>query len=157
MKNIKWRLLLILLTLIQITGICLPSSSQTISDSDRLAILKVLKNQEIKWNEGNLEGYMDGYLRSDSLKFITRKGVTYGWQNTLQKYRKSYPDKAAMGNLQFEMINIEALCDHKALMTGKWTLKIIEKNNQTNEITGYFTLVWQNFDGKWYIIVDHTS
>jgi hypothetical protein len=157
MGKIKVRLILILLTLFQITGIYQLSCSQTISKGDSISIMTVLHNQEIKWNEGNLKGYMEGYLKSDSLKFITKKGVTYGWDNTILKYQKSYPDKAAMGTLQFEVISIEALCDRKALMTGKWTLLINSQNNSTKEIIGYFTLIWQNIDGKWYIIVDHTS
>lgn len=131
--------------------------AQQLSNDDRSAIIAVLKLQEAKWNEGNISGYMEGYFHSDSLKFITKKGVTYGWENTLQKYQKSYPDKAAMGNLQFKVISIETLCDHKAIMTGKWTLNTTGSNNLKNEIVGYFTLIWQKIDGKWLIIIDHTS
>jgi hypothetical protein len=131
--------------------------SQELSITDMNAIIAVLNFQETKWNEGNIPGYMEGYVKSDSLKFITKKGVTHGWENTLLKYQKSYPDKAAMGDLKFEIISIEALCERKALMTGKWTLHISGQNNLTSVITGYFTLIWQNFDGKWLITVDHTS
>lgn len=131
--------------------------SQTLSVSDKTSILAVLHNQEIKWNEGDILGYMDGYNRSDSLKFITKKGVVYGWKSTLQKYQKSYPDKAAMGHLQFDVISTEALSENKAIMIGKWTLLISNSSDIKNEVEGYFTLIWQKIDGKWLIIIDHTS
>jgi hypothetical protein len=131
--------------------------AQNLSNDDKSAIISVLHQQESMWNEGNITGYMEGYLHSDSLKFITKKGVTYGWENTLQKYQKSYPDKAAMGNLRFDVLNVEALCDNKAIMTGKWTLTISGQNKDITEIIGYFTLIWQKIDGKWLIIIDHTS
>jgi hypothetical protein len=131
--------------------------SQQLSKTDKTDIISVLRFQESKWNEGNIDGYMEGYLHSDSLKFITKKGVTYGWENTLQKYKKSYPDKAAMGTLVFDIVSIEALCDHKAIMTGKWTLTIYDSINVKKDVGGYFTLIWQKIEGKWFIIIDHTS
>ena len=157
MKKTMVKLLFILFTSIQLIGNNQSSFSQIISESDKSAISGILKSQELNWNDGNLEGYMAGYYKSDSLKFITKKGVTYGWENTLLMYQKSYPDKASMGKLQFEITNIETLCEQKALMTGKWTLHITGENNQIKEVSGYFTLIWQKFEGKWFIIVDHTS
>lgn len=157
MKKIKS--VLTSITFFIILSFFLPNTvhSQQLSIVDKTAIVSVLNYQETKWNEGDINGYMDGYLHSDSLKFITKKGVTYGWENTLQKYKKSYPDKAAMGHLKYDVISIEALCDHKAMMTGKWTLTTFGSNNLKNEIVGYFTLIWQKYDGKWFIIIDHTS
>ena len=131
--------------------------AQQLNNEDKNDVIKVLYDQEAKWNDGNISGYMEGYYQSDSLKFITKNGVTYGWENTLQKYKKSYPDKAAMGNLKFEVININALCENKAIMTGKWTLSFKGSINTKPDIVGYFTLIWQKFDGKWFIIIDHTS
>jgi len=131
--------------------------SQQLNDKDKNDILSVLKTQETKWNEGDIQGYMEGYLHSDSLQFITKKGVTYGWNHTLEKYKKSYPDKAAMGYLQFDVIDIGAICENKAIMNGKWTLTTSASNDIKNVIIGYFTLIWQKINGRWYIIIDHTS
>ena len=57
-------------------------------------IKKVLSDQEKAWNQGDIEGYMAGYLRSDSLRFASGGNVTYGWQTTLDRYKKGYPNKA---------------------------------------------------------------
>ena len=60
------------------------------------SIHNVVKQQETDWNAGNIPGFMEGYWRSDSLTFIGSKGLTMGWQKTLDNYKKSYPDKATM-------------------------------------------------------------
>ncbi|GAB4251729.1 MAG: hypothetical protein Kow0079_05930 [Vicingaceae bacterium] len=66
-----------------------------------------MHQQEVAWNNGNIEGFMKGYWESDSLKFVGKNGIKYGWQNTLENYKKSYPDKATMGILKFDVIQLE--------------------------------------------------
>ena len=65
---------------------------------------QVLNNQLTEWNKGNIQGFMSGYWQNDSLQFLTSKGVTYGWQNVTNNYKKSYPTKEKMGNLDFEIL-----------------------------------------------------
>ena len=120
--------------------------------SDRVKIFKIMNLQEIAWSKGDVEGYMQGYWKSDSLRFITKKGVVFGWQNMLDRYKKSYPDKNAMGKLKFSELVFEPLSRHKILVTGKWTLTRTE-----DELSGYFTLIWQKIKGQWVIVLDHTS
>ncbi len=73
------------------------SFSQT---KDEQAIKALLDEQTKAWNTGNLEGFMKGYWESDSLLFIGKGGPKYGYQTTLENYRKSYPDTIAMGKLK---------------------------------------------------------
>ena len=94
-------------------------NAQTISESDRLKILKALENQRTAWNEGDIEKYMDGYWKSDSLRFIGKRGVQYGWKATLENYKKGYPTKEAMGKLSFEVISLEEIGNETAFMIGK--------------------------------------
>ena len=75
----------------------------------RIEIQQVLSAQQKSWNEGKIEGYMQGYWNNDSLTFVGKKGVTRGWKNTLANYKKSYPDKTAMGKLNLELISIKIL------------------------------------------------
>jgi uncharacterized protein (TIGR02246 family) len=157
MKKNKYKLLFILISLSAFLSISEAAYTQKISEPDKYSILQVLQTQQDNWNKGNLEGYMDGYLHSDSLKFITVKGITYGWNNTLQKYKKAYPDQASMGMLKFDVISVELICDEKAIMNGKWTLTYPETNTNRKPTGGYFTLIWQKIEGKWLIITDHTS
>ncbi|MCR5886191.1 hypothetical protein LRS06_00075 [Hymenobacter sp. J193] len=81
----------------------------------RRDILQVLTTQTAAWNRGDVAGFMQGYWPSDSLVFIGQKGLTYGWQSTLDNYRRSYPNAEAMGLLTFTNLRVEPLqCDGRA-------------------------------------------
>lgn len=115
-------------------------------------IRNVLAEQQNCWNQGDIECFMDGYWKSDSLRFIGKSGINYGWQATLDNYKKSYPDKAAMGKLEFDILSVEPLGTENYLVTGKW--KLIRESDAPN---GLFTLVWKRFDDEWKIVYDHSS
>jgi len=123
---------------------------------DRVAIseqiLGVMYAQVAAWNSGDIEGFVEGYLRSDSLRFASGQRVSYGWQTLVERYREGYPDKAAMGELSFSEIDIRALSDNTALAFGKWSLKR-DKDNPW----GYFTLVFRKTAAGWRVVHDHTS
>ena len=115
------------------------------------AIRDVLHGQEIAWNEGNIDAFMESYWKSDSLMFIG-SAVTQGWNATIERYRKSYPDREAMGQLDFTFYDFKFIDSKSCLVTGKYHLK-----RTADEPTGMFTLLLKKFDGKWVIIYDHTS
>jgi len=125
--------------------------AQTISDDDKTAILNVLEQQRICWNNGDLAGYMKGYWKSDSTRFIGKSGINYGWNATFESYKKGYPNKETMGTLIFKVISIELLNPKSVLMIGKWDLDRKEKAG------GYFTLIWKKINGEWLITTDHSS
>lgn len=128
------------------------SSAQSLKEEDKQQILSVMDKQVECWNNADIACFMEGYWKSDSLKFIGKSGITYGWQNTLENYKKRYPDKAAMGVLTFELISIEALAKDAVLLIGKWRLK-----RETDEPGGHYSLIWKRIEGKWVIIADHSS
>jgi ketosteroid isomerase-like protein len=136
------------LVLIIIIGFSMVANGQ---NKDMEEIQRVMNLQEVAWNEGNIEQFMDGYWKSDSLMFIGKNGIKYGWEPTLDNYKTSYPDKTAMGKLNFEILKLE-VNGNSAYMLGKW--KLIRKEDTPN---GYFTLYWKKIDGKWVITIDHTS
>ena len=115
-------------------------------------IAKIMTDQEAAWNKGDIDGFMLSYWNNDSLKFIGKNGITYGWQNTLYNYKKSYPDKVTMGVLDFTIISIEELSVSSCYVIGKWNLK-----REKGDVGGYFTLLWKLVAGKWLIVIDHTS
>lgn len=119
---------------------------------DQAAILKVLENQRQGWNKGDMDSYMKGYWKSDSLLFVGKNGPTYGWQKTLDNYKKGYPDKSAMGFLTFGIKKVEFLTKDKAFVLGSWNLK-----REKDEPKGYFTLLLRKIDGEWKVVVDHSS
>ena len=115
-------------------------------------IKKTMLEQETAWNKGDIDGFMASYWNSDSLKFIGKRGITYGWKNTLDNYKKSYPDKATMGKLSFTIINVEVLSSTSCYVIGKWNL-----DREKDDVGGYYTLLWKKISGKWVIVIDHTS
>lgn len=121
-------------------------------DTDRLSILKILDQQTAAWNRGDIENFMIGYWESDSLMFIGKNGVTYGWMNTLNNYKKGYPDTAAMGKLNFTILETKKLSKKYYHITGKWFLK-----RSIGDVGGHFTLLFEKINGRWVIIKDHSS
>ena len=120
--------------------------------SDEQAIRRVIERQSEGWNKGNIDEYMKGYWESDSLIFVGKSGVTYGYKNTLDHYRKAYPDKSSMGLLQLDLLHFKRLSSNYYYVTGKWSLKRTIGNLQ-----GYFTLLFQKISNNWLIISDHSS
>jgi len=116
------------------------------------AIIKVLENQRIAWNNGDIDGFMQGYWKSDSLMFVGKDAAVYGWQKTLDRYKRSYPDKAAMGKLTFTILKVNLLDKANAFMLGAWHL-----DREKDAPAGYFTLWFRKIKGVWVIVVDHTS
>lgn len=118
---------------------------------EKEAILEVMSQQEQDWNNGDIDAFMQGYWQSDSLLFVGKNGIKYGWQTTLENYKKSYPDKSTMGKLSFTIEKLEVE-NQAAFMLGKWNI-----TRDGGNIGGYFTLYWKKMDGKWLIVLDHTS
>ena len=119
---------------------------------ERQAILNVLETQRQAWNKGDLESYMQGYWKSDSLLFVGKSGPKYGWQTTLDNYRKGYPDKAAMGYFTFNILKVEMVGKGSAFVLGAWHLKRANDNPG-----GYFTLWLRKIKGEWKVVSDHSS
>lgn len=115
-------------------------------------IKDLLDKQSAAWNRGNLEKFMEGYWKDDSLMFIGSSGVTYGWANTLNNYKKGYPDTSRMGKLTFTLLHIKKLSGRYYYVTGKWFLK-----RSVGDAGGYFTLLFRRIRGEWVIISDHSS
>ncbi len=120
--------------------------------STEKAIRNLLQQQTLSWNQGNVEGFMETYWKSDSLMFIGKAGVVTGWQQTLNNYKKSYPDTAAMGTLSFDLIKLEPLATDRYFVVGKWMLR-----RSIGDVSGHFTLVLRRFRGAWKIVADHSS
>lgn len=116
------------------------------------AIRKLMDGQSAAWNRGDIEGFMNGYWENDSLMFIGKSGVTYGWSNTLKNYKKGYPDTSAMGKLTFTLIQLKRLSGKYYHVTGKWFLK-----RSVGDIGGYYTLLFRKIKGRWVIVSDHSS
>ena len=123
-----------------------------ISLKDSISIVKVLKFQEDAWNEGNINKFMEGYLKSDKIVFTGSSGSIYGWEQTKKRYLNNYSNRALMGNLKFKIINFQKLSEDIIQMQGSYYLK-----RKIGDSKGFFSLIWKKENEKWYIISDHTS
>ena len=121
-------------------------------NSGNLEIINSMQEQVTCWNNGDIDCFMETYWKSDSLKFISKDGITYGWKKTLDRYKTKYPDKAHMGVLSFDILVVEELGNDAVHVVGKWFLK-----REKGDVGGHFTLLWKQINGKWVIISDHTS
>jgi len=128
------------------------SFSQNSSESAKPDIEHVLHQQRDAWNHHDLEGFMAGYWNSPELTFSGSSGISRGWDGVLARYKKNYPDRAAMGELDFSGLEFRFLGADHALVLGRWHLK-----REKGEVGGVFSLVWQRFPEGWRIIHDHTS
>ncbi len=150
------------------SGLCIcPDTAESAGPlAPREAIRKVLDDQAAAWNRGDIDAFMVGYWNSPELIFTSGGNVRRGWQVTTDQYKKSYPDRARMGELIFSDLEIHLLNGSgkkeseasSAWVLGKWRLK-----RATDEPHGLFTLILQKFPlekgrgGPWKIVHDHTS
>lgn len=153
----KPRLLLILPLLLLFTS-CSNTPGQKddvaykLSDSESDEIINTLMATQDAWNEGNLDEFMKGYWKSEKLVFTGVAGPSYGYDSTLERYKKGYPNQEAMGMLKFSVKDLYKIDQRTALMIGKFYL-----SRSIGDVVGHYTLVWQKMDGEWFIISDHSS
>jgi ketosteroid isomerase-like protein len=129
-----------------------PFDTTTSSDEQAQSIRTVLSAQQAAWNRGDIPAFLEGYWNSPELTFAGSDGLVRGYEGLLTRYRKSYPDKQTMGELDFSGLEIRRLGPTAALVLGQWHLK-----RQAGDVGGVFSLVFQRFPDGWRIIHDHTS
>ncbi|MEO5592200.1 MAG: DUF4440 domain-containing protein [Chitinophagaceae bacterium] len=130
-----------------ITGLL---SAQT--NKDEKEITDLLNRQTVSWNKGNLDEFMNGYWHNDSLMFVGKSGVTYGYTNALNNYKKNYDSKEKMGKLFFEILKVKKLSAEYYWVLGKWFLK-----RSVGDVGGNYTLLFRKINNKWLIVADHSS
>ena len=119
------------------------------AESEIRALLEV---QVSDWNRGDVTAFMQGYWNSPKTEFVSSRGILRGWKPVLDRYRKQYPDREAMGHLEFSGLEITLLGSDAALVAGEWRLA-----RRSDALGGFFTLVFRKFPEGWRIINDHTS
>ena len=126
-------------------------NSKTISSiaDAEAGIRLVMKAQETAWNNHDLEGFMQGYWKSDSLKFYGSNGLTKGWQNTLDNYKKGYPTKAESGTLKFVINDVSKIEGDNYWVMGEYHLK-----REIGDANGVFIIIFKKIHGEWKIVAD---
>ena len=137
----------VVITLLGVSAVAAGESQQAAAD-----VRAVLDQQVEAWNRGDVDAFMQGYWRSEQTEFVGSTGILRGWQAVLERYRKTYPDRRAMGTLTFSDLEINSLGPEAALVVGRWRLE-----REHDRPVGIFTLVLRRFPEGWRIIHDHTS
>ena len=127
-------------------------TQEKITKSEKEHIVALINRQVEAWNEGDLEKFMETYWKSDKLVFMGSRGPTYGWQATLDGYKKGYPDKTAMGHLEFKILDLRKIDTKTVFLIGRYEL-----TREIGDLIVHFTLIIQKIDGGWVIISDHSS
>ena len=133
---------------------CAPQSAAPKYDTEAIKtqIKETLARQDTAWNDGDIDGFMKDYIKDESLRFASGGNIRRGWQATIDRYKLSYPDKAAMGTLSFTDLEINVITAQDALVFGRWKLDRAEDTPN-----GLFTLHMKEQGGHWVIVSDHTS
>lgn len=118
------------------------------------AITDLLDAQVEAWNTGDINAFMEGYWKSDSLRFASGGSVRRGWETTLERYLNTYPDRDAMGQLTFEDLEMRRLSPQWATVFGRFRLR---REPPLEDLTGLFTLMFEKREAGWIIVSDHTS
>jgi len=137
----------ILLLLLMVPAVCM--HAQITENEDKEAIRAVMKAQQEAWSNYDLEGFMQGYWKNDSLKFYGSRGLTRGWQQTLDNYKKGYPTKDDTGTLSFTIDDISKVSEDNYWVMGQYHLK-----RKVGDANGVFIIIFKKIDGEWKIVAD---
>lgn len=121
-------------------------------DREIAAVRAVIETQQAAWNRGDIEAFMAGYAKEDSITFVSGDTVTHGWQTVLDRYKKNYDSPAKMGKLTFSELDIKPLSEFYMMATGRFQLA-----REGDEPRGRFTLIFRRTVAGWRIVHDHTS
>jgi len=129
-----------------------PTKAPHLEGAASTEIRKLLAGQQAAWNRGDQDEFLVGYWRSEATAFAGSQGIVRGWQGLRERYRKGYPDRRAMGTLEFSEVEVTPLCAEAALALGNWHLE-----REAGPVGGVFSLVLRRFPEGWRIVADHTS
>jgi len=122
------------------------------ADDSANQIRTVMAAQVTAWNRGDIDGFMEGYARSDTTEFVSGDKLTRGWQTVRDRYRKKYTTREKMGRLTFSDIKVSLLGTDAAWVLGRWQLA-----GPKDKPHGIFTLLFRRTSAGWRIVHDHTS
>jgi len=117
----------------------------------------MLEASAASWNAGDVEGFLDDYLRSDELTFSGAEGVTRGWEDLRNRYLEKYwAPGTVRDSLVFEDLEVFPLGADHALTLGRYVL-LPRGEPGAEPNTGFFSLILVKQDEGWKIVHDHTT
>lgn len=120
---------------------------------ERAAILQNFNRQAVCWNAGDIDCYMKAYHPSDSIRTVSRQGVTFGYEAIRQQYKANWPPER-MGQLHFDQMLLERIAPDTYSVIGRFNLRLPEREGPAQ---GWFSVLMKRIDGAWYMVSDHSS
>jgi uncharacterized protein (TIGR02246 family) len=108
----------------------------------------LLKSQAAAWSRGDLDAFCAVY--ADDATFISPSGLTKGRQAVLDRYRKKYVDKAGMGSLALDIVEVRGEREPFASVVARWTLTWPDKP----KAEGLTLIVFRKTKAGWRIVQD---
>ncbi|MBT8309570.1 MAG: nuclear transport factor 2 family protein [Flavobacteriaceae bacterium] len=148
----KYTLFILVIAICSCSSINETNLTETQIKKDTEAIKAVLHQQAKDWSDASIEAFMEGYQKTPDLLFVGKSGITKGWQETMKRYKSSYPTKDHTGQLTFDVLEVQPIHTQAYLLVGEFHLK-----RKVGNANGIFTLVFKQIDNQWKVISDHTS
>ena len=142
----------LLATLLTLSGFASAQSSAKPNEAN--AIIAMLNGTAVDWNRGDLDAFAKGYKNSPDILFMGQT-IQHGYGQMLARYRKSYPNKAAMGNLTFSELQVQPLDERFATVTGRFHLERTAAGGGNAD--GYYLLVFEKTKDGWKIVRDDST
>jgi peptidoglycan/xylan/chitin deacetylase (PgdA/CDA1 family) len=128
----------------------------------RQAVTDLLTEQAEAWSRGDLDAFCSVY--ADDAVFVSTSGLTRGRQEILDRYRRRYPDRGAMGTLHLEVVEFNPAAGveesmlgearpsaiHGASVVARWTLSYPDRE----ALTGLTLLAMRREGERWIIVHD---
>ena len=137
-----------ILLLLSIFTVFISCNSVT-EKKEKETIISIMKLQEKAWSNHDLEGFMKGYWKSDSLKFYGSNGLTFGWDKTLANYKRGYPTPDHSGSLKFKINDISKIEKESYYVMGEYHL-----TRKVGNANGIFMIIFRKINGEWKIVAD---
>lgn len=132
-----------------------PLAIRTEEPSPEAQVAALLRMQAEAWSRGDLEAFTSVY--AEDAAFLTANGLTRGRRDVLERYRKRYPDAAAMGKLTLEVIETRVFPPRKdaagVSVAARWRLEYPgQADRKTAE--GLTLIVLRRTATSWEIVQD---
>jgi hypothetical protein len=109
--------------------------------------------QVAAWNRGDLETALQSYCGEPRMTWVTRSGVTRGYDEFAAGMRRDFADRTQMGRYEADLLESRALGRRSALVVLKWSIT----RDGRRLMGGVSTQLWERCRGRLRITLEHAS
>jgi uncharacterized protein (TIGR02246 family) len=104
------------------------------------------------WNRHDLDGYLDGFLRSDDILLVVEGETVRGWDLLSKALHAGYPNPQEMGTLTVDRVQVQMLAPDLGFVLASYTIVFPKKKE-----FGTDTIVMKKVAEGWREMISHTS